>query len=187
MSLQWNMQARELISSTETKGKTMKLISEYLDGNVQVMGDDTFVEIARSFEIDTERETDRYVSIDIVHGVQALNSEGEPVTDPDKIAELDEKWLEWSDERDKAQRYARAGWSMSAFMHWANENPEPIRYAWESCEIWATKESLDDEYENHETYYGESYSQRYFTSEGEALEHASRDLQSYDWERDFSF
>lgn len=187
MSLQWNMQARELISSTETKGKTMKLISEYWDDNSQVMGDDTLVEVARSFEIDTEREVDRYVSVEVRCGVEALNSEGVPVTDPDEVAELHEEWLGWSDERDKAQRYARVGWSMSAFMHWANENPEPIRYVWDSCETWATKESLDDEYKNGETYYGESYSERYFTNEADALEHARRYLRTYEWERDFSF
>lgn len=165
----------------------MKLISEYWDDTAQVMGDDTLVEVARSFEIDTERETDRYVSIEIVHGVKALNSEGEPVTDPEQIAELEEKWLEWSDERDKAQRHALVSWSVSSFMRWEDKNPEPISYSWVACEEYATKDDLEAEYDNHEYEYGESYSYTSFNSEAEALEDAERMLRSVNWERDFSF
>lgn len=165
----------------------MKLISEYWDDNSQVMGDDTLVEVARSFEIDTEREVDRYVSVEIRCGIEARDKDNEIVTDLEEIAKLEEEWLEWSDERDKAHRHALVSWSVSSFMRWEDKNPEPISYSWVACEEYATKDDLEAEYDNHEYEYGESYSYTSFNSEAEALEDAKRMLRSVNWERDFSF
>lgn len=160
----------------------MKLISEYWDDNGCSMGDDTLVEVARSFEIDTERETDRYVSVEIRCGIEARDKDNEIVTDPEEIAKLEEEWLEWSDERDKARRHALASWSASSFMRWEDANPEPIHHAWETREEYATKDDLEAEYDNHEYEYGERYSYTTFSSEAAALEDAKRMLRSINWE-----
>lgn len=162
----------------------MKLISEYWDDNGCSMGDDTLVEVARSFEIDTEREVDRYVSVEIQCGIVARDKDNEIVTDPDEIAKLEEEWLEWSDRHDDVVRHARNeyNWHADSVMRWEDANPEPIRYAWESCEDYATKDNLEAEYDNHQREYGESYSYTTFNSEAAALEDAKRMLRSINWE-----
>ena len=163
-----------------------EVVSEWRDERSQMMGDDYLVEHEQSFEVDTHRETDRYVSYAAYAGVKALDVDNEAVTDEELLVKLqaDSVERERKFEEIRSQPSYISGWP-SKLDQWAVENPKPLRWVWDGTTEIATKDSKDDDYDNHEYDYSYS-SSMFFDKKEQALTDMRYWLDGVDPIRDLS-